>query len=86
MAMRPQLKVSSKSLVRQGFEPATAGFQGEWFIHFTTETPIIKVERKVKIRKTCKIQNFGSKKMYIIEHTFLFLPFLVSLKKLPIIL
>ena len=32
----PQLKVSSKRLVKPGMEPATTGLQGEWFIQYTT--------------------------------------------------
>ena len=38
-ADRPQLKISSDRLVKQGMEPANPGLQDKRFIHYTTAAP-----------------------------------------------
>ena len=40
MGTAPQPKVSSDRLEMPEIEPATPGLQGEWFIRYTTATPI----------------------------------------------
>ena len=40
--MGAQFNVSSDRLVEPGMEPVTPGLQGKWFIHYTTEAPLVR--------------------------------------------